>query len=112
MRCSHRPQIAKFTGDIISQYTMGRWPGNGTPGENCLLTFYMLLVSSSVVAVSAESLGSNTKALSFIMFGIFWNILQNNKKKSLGETMLIITAELDNRLVVILTIFVDVGTSP
>lgn len=52
-----------------------------------------LFVSSLVVPLYADSFGSNTKRLNFITFGIFLNILQNNKKQELDETTMIIIAE-------------------
>ena len=67
-----------------------------------------LFVSSLALTLSAESFGSNTKRLNYITFGIFLNILQNNKKRELDETTLIIIVESGNRLVVILTPFVSV----
>lgn len=49
-----------------------------------------LFVSSLVVPLYADAFGSNTKRLNFITFGIFLNILQNNKKQELDETTMII----------------------
>ena len=82
MQCSHKPGISKFREDINS-VCYGQVTQEWNPSLELFVDILHFFVPSLVVALYAESFGSNTQRLNYVMFDIFLNMLWNNKMREL-----------------------------